>query len=337
MNAGTTGQESLIPLEWTKPVASCMTFIILFNIGLNLSAVWCIYNKRKLRHSSTAIIVANLAAVDILVSVKDLSAFFSVASSGNWLFDEQWCTSYGLTNVIFIIVSVSTLVTITTDRFSRLREMATTGGSKDGGGGGGAAASSQKPIILGYVIAHTTLSYSLSLLWSKYVFVTRKAFCRVEWPPRHGFGISFMSSFVFILPVSVLIYNMLHSSVFRDTPASTTTSPQLAVPNGGKKSLEEALEDATAGSTTAVGPVASYYESKAQGQLQLAVVIFLLSWTPYVAESILSSYLQISPIVGILSACIPIFSTSLLPVLFMESLRQEPPPPKSWDGIVLVQ
>lgn len=318
---GATNQEALIPLEWTKPVASCMTFVILFNIGLNLSAVWTIYNKRNLRHSSTAIIVANLAAVDILVTIKDLSAFFSVTTSGSWMFDEQWCTSYGLTNVIFIIVSVSTLITITTDRFSRLREMAT--GNKEGGTvGAGGAAASQKPIILGYVIAHTTLSYSLSLLWSKYVFVTRKAFCRVEWPPRHGFGISFMSSFVFILPVSVLIYNMLHSSVFKEDPKSVQT---------GKKSLE-LVEDAAP-----VSPVASYYESKAQGQLQMAVVIFLLSWTPYVAESILSSYFQISPIVGILSACIPVFSTSLLPVLFMESLRDEPPPPKSWDGIVLVQ
>lgn len=314
-----TNQEALIPLEWTKPVASCMTIVILFNIGLNLSAVWCIYNKRNLRHSSTAIIVANLAAVDILVTIKDLSAFFAVTTSGSWMFDEQWCTSYGLTNVIFIIVSVSTLITITTDRFSRLREMAT--GNKDGGPSAGNAAGSQKPIILGYVIAHTTLSYSLSLLWSKYVFVTRKAFCRVEWPPRHGFGISFMSSFVFILPVSVLIYNMLHSSVFKEDPKDQVS----------KKPLELADDAAP------VSPVTSYYESKAQGQLQLAVVIFLLSWTPYVAESILSSYLQISPIVGILSACIPVFSTSLLPVLFMESLREDPPPPKSWDGIVLVQ
>jgi len=312
-------QEALIPLQWTKPVASGITIVILFNIGLNLSAVWCIYNKRNLRNSSTAIIVANLACVDILVTIKDLTAFFTVSTTGNWIFDENWCASYGLTNVIFIIVSVSTLITITTDRFTRLREMSA--------GKEGTSSSSQKPIILGYVIAHTTLSYSLSLLWSKYIFVTRKAFCRVEWPPRHGFGISFMSSFVFILPVSVLIYNMLHNSVFKDE----TKTP---VP---KKSIENSDDTTT---TTISQSNTTYYETKAQSQLQLAVVIFLLSWTPYVAESIFSSYFQISPIVGIISACIPVFSTSLLPVLFMESLRDETPPPpssKSWEGVVIVQ
>lgn len=301
-----TNQEALIPLQWTKPVASAITVVVLFNIGLNLSAVWCIYNKRNLRNSSTAIIVANLCCVDILVTIKDVTAFFTVSTTGSWIFDETWCATYGLTNVIFIIVSVSTLITITTDRFTRLREMSS--------GKGNHSNTSQKPIILGYVIAHTTLSYSLSLLWSKYIFVTRKAFCRVEWPPRHGFGISFMSSFVFILPVSVLIYNMLHNSVFKGDPVTT------------KKSAE----------CTPVDDNAKYFEMKAQSQLQLAVVIFLLSWTPYVAESIFSSYIQISPIVGIISACIPVFSTSLLPVLFMESLRDEIPP-KQWEGAVIIQ
>ena len=298
-----SNQEALIPLQWTKPVASAIMIVILFNIGLNLSAVWCIYNKRNLRNSSTAIIVANLSCVDILVTIKDITAFFTVSTTGNWIFDETWCATYGLTNVIFIIVSVSTLITITTDRFTRLREMSSAKGNHSN--------TSQKPIILGYVIAHTTLSYSLSLLWSKYIFVTRKAFCRVEWPPRHGFGISFMSSFVFILPVSVLIYNMLHNSLFKDN---------IAV----NKSPENTYD------------TANYYEKKAQSQLQLAVVIFLLSWTPYVAESIVSSYVQISPIVGIVSACIPVFSTSLLPVLFMESLRDESPV-KPWDGTVTIQ
>jgi len=300
-----TNQETLIPLQWTKPVASAITVVILFNIGLNLSAVWCIYNKRNLRNSSTAIIVANLCCVDILVTIKDITAFFTVSTTGSWIFDESWCATYGLTNVIFIIVSVSTLITITTDRFSRLREMAS--------GKGNHSNSSQKPIILGYVIAHTTLSYSLSLLWSKYVFVTRKAFCRVEWPPRHGFGVSFMSSFVFILPVSVLIYNMLHNSVFKGSETVV------------KKTADD-VEDETA----------KYYEMRAQSQLQLAVVVFLLSWTPYVAESIFSSHFQISPIIGVISACIPVFSTSLLPVLFMESLRDEVPL-KPWDGNVMVQ
>jgi len=306
MNFETNQEATLIPLQWTKPVASAITVVILFNIGLNLSAVWCIYNKRNLRNSSTAIIVANLCCVDILVTIKDITAFFTVSTTGNWIFNESWCTTYGLTNVIFIIVSVSTLITITTDRFSRLREMAS--------GKGGHSTGSQKPIILGYVIAHTTLSYSLSLLWSKYVFVTRKAFCRVEWPPRHGFGLSFMSSFVFILPVSVLIYNMLHNSVFKERVDVV------------KKASEDIGVDETA----------KYYEMRAQSQLQLAVVVFLLSWTPYVAESIFSSHFQVSPIIGIISACIPVFSTSLLPVLFMESLRDDAPP-KPWDGTVMVQ
>jgi len=122
---------------------------------------------------------------------------------------------------------------------------------------------------------------------------------------------------------------MLHNSVFKDD-AKTPAPKKAAIENS----------DDTTSVTTTTQSNTTYYETKAQSQLQLAVVIFLLSWTPYVAESIFSSYFQISPIVGIISACIPVFSTSLLPVLFMESLRDETPPrpsSKSWDGVVVVQ
>ena len=276
--------ETWIPLVWTKPIASGFICLILLTALTNFYVVWCIYKKRNLRNSSTAIIVANLACVDILVTIKDLPTFFSVAMSGHWLFEESWCASYGLTNVIFIIVSVSTLVTITTDKFSRLREMAISQEHS--------SANTQHPLILGYVIAHTTLSYSLSLLWSKYVFVTRKSFCRVEWPPRNGLSATFLSSFVFIVPVSFLIYNLLYTTVLKvqDLEKSATIEP--------------------------VNP----YEQKAQHQLHIAVGIFLLSWAPYVLESIVSSHSQISPLTGIFTASIPLLTTSLLPVLYVRFL-----------------
>ncbi|XP_065669376.1 melanopsin [Hydra vulgaris] len=274
--------ETWISLLWTKPIASSFICLILFTALTNIYVVWSIYKKRNLRNSSTAIIVANLACVDILVTLKDLPTFFSVAVSGHWVFEESWCASYGLTNVIFIVVSVSTLVTITTDKFSRLREMAIPQEHP--------SSNTHHPLILGYVIAHTTLSYSLSLLWSKYVFVTRKSFCRVEWPPRNGLSATFLSSFVFIVPVSFLIYNLLYTTV-------------LKVNDCEKVKIE-----------------ANPYEKKAQHQLHIAVSIFLLSWTPYVLESIISSHSQISPLTGIFTASIPLLTTSLLPFLYIQFL-----------------
>ena len=297
--------ETLIPLIWTKPIASVITAVSLITVGLNLSAIWCIYNKRNLRSSSTAIIVANLACVDILVTIKDLPMFFTVSTTGTWVFEETWCATYGLTNVIFIIVSVSTLVTITTERFTRLKDMANKQNPSD---------ASQRPIILGYVIAHTTLSYSLSLLWSKYIFVTRKSFCRVEWPPRNGFSITFLSSFIFIVPVSILIYNLLYKNVFKDEENESS-----------KLDVELAQEESF-----------NQFEQKAQNQLHIAVGIFLMSWTPYVTESLVSSYTQVSPITGTFTACIPLLTTSLLPVLYVRYLRLESPP-KYTDLVVTVQ
>jgi len=269
----------LINLPFTKETAIGMCALNVLSIIVNILAIWHTYNKGNLRSSSTSIIVANLACMEILVSIKDLPLIYQVIKGEQWIFQEQWCATYGLPNVIFIIVSVSTLVTITTERFIRYRDLAQPNIMHQ----------SQKPTILGYVIAHTTLSYSLTLLWSKYIFVTRKSFCRVEWPPRNGFSITFASSLVFILPISVLIYNILFKNV--------------------AESSEKVTEEATA------------YEKKAQKQLHVAVGIFLLSWTPYVIESMVSGYIQISPLIGMSTAFIPLFTTSLLPYCFLKFFK----------------
>lgn len=300
------GQEALIPLEWTKQIAIAIMAVIGVSVAINLSAIWCIYNRRNMRSSSTAIMVANLACVDILVTFKDFPMFYQVSLTGKWAFEESWCSTYGLTNVIFIIVSVSTLVTITTERFTKLKELAMPKLYNQTAG--------QRPVVLGYVIAHTTLSYSLSLLWSKYVFVTRKAFCRVEWPPRRGFSLTFLSSFIFIVPVSFLIYNLLFKNVFKEENGSEKSNPDCASDDIGKM-----------------------YEAKAQHQLHITACIFLLSWTPYVAESVISGYMPVTPLAGIITACIPLLTTSLLPFIYVHFFRIEPvaiTPPKYSDVIV---
>lgn len=279
------------PLQATTTVGSCITAFCILTVLLNLSVCYCIYKKRGTRSSSTEIIVANLACIDILVTLKDLPMFLAVSRTGKWYFEENWCATYGLTNVVFIIVSVSSLVTITTERYVRIRD----------NGKQNEYLNKTRPLLLGYVIAHTTLSYSLSLLWSKYIFLTRKAFCRVEWPPRKGFSFTFFSSFVFIIPVSLLIYNLLYRGVINGEDQEEKQSME--------KQPYEASEDT---------------ETIASNQLQVAVGFFLISWSPYVLESILSGYVDLPPLVSIFTACFPTIATSLLPFVYIHFLKEQP-------------
>ncbi len=279
-----------LPLKTASTVSSCITAYSLLTVLLNFYVCYKIYRKRGIRSTSTEIIVANLACVDILVTLKDLPMFIAVSKTGQWYFGDNWCTSYGLTNVVFIIVSVSSLITITTEKYVRLHD---TGRQSD-------YQNRTRPLLLGYVIAHTTLSYSLSLLWSKYIFLTRKAFCRIEWPPKNGSSFTFFSSFVFIVPVSMLIYNLLYRGVL--------SSDDNDLDQAEKKSLEAAEEK----------------ESITSSHLQIAVSFFLVSWSPYVLESILSGYIDLPPLLSISTACFPILATSILPFIYIRFLKEEP-------------
>lgn len=266
-------------------VGSCISAFCIVSILLNLWVCYKIYRRRGSRSSSTAIIVANLACVDVLVTIKDLPMLINVSKAGTWYFEESWCSTYGLTNVIFIIVSVSSLVTITTERYVKIRET------------GAALEHRSKPLLLGYVIAHTTLSYSLSLLWSKYIFLARKAYCRVEWPPRQGFSFTFVTSFIFIIPVSFLIYNLLYRNVYVKEEIEA----------------EEKLKELSADNK----------EYKAHCQLQLAVALFLVSWLPYVMESMVSGYIELPPIASVITAFFPMISTSFLPYIYMRFVKED--------------
>eukprot|EP00794_Sanderia_malayensis_P007215 gene7215-8023_t len=283
------------PQKTATTVASCVTVYSLLTVLFNFYVCYSVYRRRGLRSSSTEIIVANLACVDILVTLKDMPMFIAVAKTGQWYFEETWCSTYGLTNVVFIIVSVSSLITVTTEKYVRLRDGA--------GPQGGYHQNRSKPLLLGYVIAHTTLSYSLSLLWSKYIFLTRKAFCRVEWPPKKGFSFTFFSSFVFIVPVSLLIYNLLYRGVVVNEDQEDSDCGM-----NNKKALEVAEEK----------------ESLANSHLQIAVTFFLISWSPYVIESIISGYIDLPPLLSICTACFPILATSMLPFVYVRFLKEEP-------------
>lgn len=275
--------EAKISLEITSysPVASVIALYCLMTIGINIFVCYFIYRKRSLRTSCTALIVANLAAVDVLVSIKDLPLLISVSTSGRWYFEEHWCRSYGLTNVIYIIVSISTLVTITTEQYFRMTEVQKGPGR------------SPRSIPLGYIIAHTTLSYSLSLLWSKYVFISRKAFCEVDWPPS-GLSFTLVTSCIFLIPVSLLIYNFFGNDAEEKI---SSEKEKLAKMESGE---EESDED------------------KAHCRLQLAITVFLLTWSPYVVESFFTYSSEVPNIVGVVCAFIPIVTTTLIPLWYIK-------------------
>ena len=294
-------------LPYSKFFASTFLGVSLLCVLINLCALYRMYRKRSLRSSTAAIIVCNLACVDVLVTVKDIPRFLDVISEDGWKFDNSWCRVNGLTSVIFIIVSVTTLATISSERFSRLRKLSI-------GSGGTAETSSTtngmsvNPLSLGFVIAHTTLSYSLSLLWSKYKFVTRKAACKVDWPTQSGSFITATASFIFAIPVSILLYNVLIKTLEAN----------------GHNKHEEENKDGSSKSAMVAGliqktkqEIYNIFEERAQSQIQIGVLIFLGSWTPYVVEGFIGSYLYIHPNVGLVIAFIPVLTTSLLPLFYV--------------------
>ena len=275
-----------------SPLAAVVAMFCMLTILINLSVCYYIYCKRSLRSCCTSLIVANLAAVDVLVSIKDLPILISVSTSGRWYFEEQWCRLYGLTNVIYIVVAVSTLVTITSERYFRSTEAV---GPRSGSYQG-------RSMPLGYIIAHTTLSYSLSLMWSKYVFISRKAFCQIDWPPS-GLPYTLATSAFFLVPVTMLIYNFFgrekEEEIARKLRAATAENIS-ELEQGEKLSLEK---------------------QKSQGHLQTAITVFLVTWSPYVVESFFTRSSQVPNVVGVVCACIPIMTTTLIPLWYIKWRR----------------
>lgn len=307
-------------LPYSKVFASAIVSISITCVLINMYALYRMYSKRSLRSTSTAIIVCNLACVDVLVTVKDIPRFLGVIREDSWIFDESWCRVNGLTSVIFIIVSVTTLATISSERFSRLRKLSTGGNTADANPSkkiSSSSSSSINPLCLGFVIAHTTLSYSLSLLWSKYKFVSRKAACKVNWPSTGGSVITVAASCIFAVPVSVLLYNVLVKT--------------LESNNISKNDDERNNEDQKSSSTVTVEPstivggliqktkqeIYNVFEERAQSQIQIGVLIFLFSWTPYVVEGFVGSYVYVHPNLGLIVAFIPVVMTSLLPMFYV--------------------
>lgn len=281
--------------------ASLIAMLCLLTVLVNTWVCHRIYSKRSLRSSGTALIVANVALVDILVSIKDLPFFLSVGLTSKWYFEPEWCRSYGLTNVVYIIVSVSTLVSIATDRYLNTKEYNRVESGQY------LITSDQnrfppvpyKVALLGYVVAQTTLSYSLALLWSKYAFLSRKAFCQVQFISS-GFPVSLVVSFFFLVPIATLTFSMLNSITGEKT--SHAMDPKTD-PGNGKDELVNA-ED----------PMSE--EGQIHWHLQAAIGVFLLSWCFYVVDSFFPS--PDSPsIPGIVSAFIPIITTSLVPLFFV--------------------
>ncbi|XP_028405220.1 trace amine-associated receptor 7f-like [Dendronephthya gigantea] len=283
--------------------ASCIAFLCLLTMLVNIWVCYRIYSKRSLRSSCTALIVANIALVDILVSIKDLPFLLSVALSSKWYFETEWCRSYGLTNVVYIIVSVSTLVSIATDRYIVTKENSHVESGKFGQyssqGPNSYSPAPYKVALLGYVVAQTTLSYSLTLLWSKYAFISRKAFCQVEFTSS-DFPISMIVSFLFLIPIATLTFSMLNSI------------------SGEREKTDEikANSEISDESTSEIEDQICKDESQIHGHLQAAIGIFLLSWCSYVVDSFFPSP-QSPSIPGIVSAFIPIMTTSLVPVFFV--------------------
>lgn len=278
-----TDYNRTVEVTSSSLVASLVAGFCLFTIVINLLVCYEVYRKRSLRSSSTALIVGNLAFVDVLVTIKDTPLLFSVVAEGRWYFEEEWCKSYGLTNVIYIVVSISTLATITTEQYLRVSSPRKSDSAANVTG---------RSIVLGYIIAHTTLSYSLSLLWSKYVFISRKAFCEVDWPPS-GLSFTLFASVIFLIPISLLIFNLFDFE------------------NECEKSNVLQMERGNASEN--VGSK----ESRAHSRLQCIIGLFLIAWTPYVIESFFSYSAEAPNLIGTLCAFIPIVMTTLIPVWYL--------------------
>lgn len=283
-----TVYNKVVEVTSSSLLGSLVAGFCLFTIAINILVCYEIYRKRSFRSSSTALIVGNLAFVDVLVTIKDSPLLFSMVAKGKWYFEEEWCRSYGLTNVIYIVVSISTLATITAEQYLRISSPHKSDSKIDVTG---------RSVVLGYIIVHTTLSYSLSMLWSKYVFISRKAFCEVDWPPS-GLSFTVFASFIFLIPISLLILNL-----FSDEN-EYEKSKVLKMERGNSSGNEDAAGN------------------KAHSRLQYIIGLFLIAWTPYVVESFVS-YSAVAPnLIGTLCAFVPIVMTTLIPVWYLRWKRE---------------
>jgi len=63
-------------------------------------------------------------------------------------------------------------------------------------------------------------------------------------------------------------------------------------------------------------------ESKAHCRLQLAITVFLITWSPYVIESFFTYSSEVPNIVGVVCAFIPIVTTTLIPLWYVKWKRE---------------
>lgn len=283
-----------IEIVFHSKTMSLIALACIFTMIVNTWICYIIYSRRHLRSSCTALIVANVAIVDIIVTTKDFPYLLSVFLSSTWYFEIHWCGSYGLTNVIYIIVSVSTLVSITTDLYLFTKEKAEECTSTRDL----TPPDHYKVALLGYVIAQTTLSYSLSLLWSKYAFLARKAFCQVKFSST-AFPASIVVSILFLIPIATLTFSMLGS--LRKVKKRSNNTRETIKSEFSSESDNDRLSEE---------------DNEIHRYLQAAIGMFLLSWCFYIVDGFYPSPHSPS-IPGVISAFIPIMINSLVPLFYV--------------------
>ncbi|KAL3883789.1 hypothetical protein ACJMK2_030020 [Sinanodonta woodiana] len=115
-NETETYDFSEIPLEVKIPFAFILLIIIAIGCGGNMIAFLLVYKKTSMR-SAINLLLANMALADMFLGIVSMPFIFSTIVSKLHIHGIITCVCFSTLQNIFVSVSISTLMTISVDRY----------------------------------------------------------------------------------------------------------------------------------------------------------------------------------------------------------------------------
>ena len=203
---GSESTADALPLGITTTYATIMGLILLAAMLGNLLVLAAVYSTSTLR-TTAAILVVNLACVDLLISVAIVPFVAITAVTGDWLLSDQACVATGFVNAFLTAAQIMALFHISVNRFvavARPHSYETAFFRK----------ATLVMVATGWV--HSLIWSSLPFLgWGKLGFVQGTLFCNILWEQDH-FSYAITAQTVCYLlppPIAAVLYCLVYKEV----------------------------------------------------------------------------------------------------------------------------
>uniref|UniRef100_A0A4W4EBJ7 Opsin-3 n=2 Tax=Electrophorus electricus TaxID=8005 RepID=A0A4W4EBJ7_ELEEL len=252
----------------------------------NNAVVIILYYRFKRLRTPTNLLLANISASDLLVSVVGINFTFVSCVKQEWLWNSAACVWDGFSNSLLGVVSLMTLSALAYERYIRVVHA--------------------KVVDFPWAwraITHIWL-YSLAwtgaplLGWNRYTLEVHQLGCSLDWASKDPNDASFILFFLlgcFFIPIGIMAYcygNILYAV-----------------------HMLRSIEDLQ---TVHIVKVLRY-EKKVAAMLLLMISCYLLCWTPYAVVSMLEAFGKrnaVSPTAAIIPSFFAKSSTVYNPVIY---------------------